>query len=1110
MKEGAGEVNRYKRTGKGQAMNRRDHLKFSIRTIRIVGIRIGGALALLMLAGLVSQAAPTRKKNVVPKTAPVAKLHYNRDIRPILAENCFACHGPDSAARKADLRLDKLTEATKPRFGHVVIAPKNPAKSELFRRISLTGGPLAMPPVSGHKRLTPQQVSLLSRWIAEGAAYEPHWSYLPPKRAALPTVKNAAWRRNPMDRFLLAKIESAGLTPAPTADRRTLARRLALDLTGLPPEPADVERFVHDPAPNAYEKLVDFYLASPLWGEHRARYWLDAARYADTNGIHFDNYREIFSYRDWVIAAFNRNMPFDQFTLEQIAGDLLPNPTLEQRIATGFSRCNITTNEGGAIDEEYKVLYARDRTETVAQTWLGETAGCAVCHDHKFDPISQKEFYSLTAYFNNTTQNAMDGNIKDTPPVLPVPLPQERERWTMLRGEIETIRKQAEDRRTAARPDFEKWLGAGDTKTFAADIPANGLRFHAPLNEESGKAIAATLDGKPLTIMATAEPGRDAGAVSAHAFQRKMGATAEFPQAGDFENSQAFTAAVWVKLPQGNPSGSVIARMDDQHDYRGWDIWMDGGRPSMHIINKWPENALKVISRDALSPDKWHHVCIVYPGDKSPNNIKIYVDGQSKPFEIAMNTLKDTIKTAVPLKIGQRHTTAGMDNTSVQDVRLYDRTLSADEAARLAKNTRAAWLASRGAARPAPEKDELYETWLTGQDANYRETSGKLAVLQNEENAIRMRGTVAHVAQERMEPAKAYVLFRGAYDQRRDEVAPGTPAALPPQPADFPRNRLGLAKWLLLPQNPLPARVTVNRFWQEVFGTGIVRTTGDFGITGELPSNPELLDWLAVEFRETGWDVKKFFKMLVMSAAYRQSALTTPEKRLKDPQNRLLSRGPRFRMDAEMVRDYALAASGLLVKKIGGPSVRPYQPEGVWEAVAISGSDTRFYKQDSGENLYRRSLYTFWKRSAPPASLEIFNAPSREGCTVRRERTNTPLQALVTLNDIQYVEAARNLAQKTLLEVTDKMANGTGGAEAARIDFLARRLLARPFRSEEQAVVAASLRDLTAFYAVNPEDAKKLILVGESKADASLKPETLAAWTMLTNQLMNLDEALNK
>jgi mono/diheme cytochrome c family protein len=1035
------------------------------------------------------------------------RLAYNRDVRPILAENCFACHGPDSAARKADLRLDRLADATAMRNGRAAIVKGKPAASELVKRI--TGdGPL-MPPRSSHKALTPEQIETLKRWVTEGAEYEPHWSFIPPKRPALPAVKDTRWVRNPIDRFVLARLEQAGLRPAPEADRRTLARRLSLDLTGLPPDPADVEAFVADKSPDVYEKLVDKFLSSPQWGEHRARYWLDAARYGDTHGIHFDNFRETWAYRDWVIGAFNRNLPFDQFTIEQLAGDLLPNPTLDQLVATGFNRCNITTNEGGVIPEEYLVLYTRDRTEATSQVWMGATTGCAVCHDHKFDPISQKEFYELAAFFNNTTQGAMDGNIKDTPPVLPVPLAEDRERFQVLKGELESARKQVEARKQAARADFDRWLAGADTKAAAATIPSEGLRFHAPLAEGQGRSIEATLEGKPLTLTAAADPAWEPGQVAASAFRRQAGSVVEVPQAGDFEKDQAFSFAAWVKLANATGGGAVVARMDDQSDFRGWDLWVENGRVGTHIVHKWPEDAVKVVTRDPLKAGQWHHVCVTYTGAGNAASVRVFIDGVAKDTNVQSNTLKGTIRTQVPLKIGQRHTTSGLDGAGIQDLRLYGRALSAQEVERLARGTRAAWLASRGIMQlSAPEKDELFAWWLPGLDEPYRTVAGKLAVLESEDRAIRMRGTVAHVMVEKAEPPTAYILFRGEYDKRRDQVKADTPDALPPMPADLPRNRLGFAKWLLLPEHPLTTRVTVNRIWQEVFGEGLVRTSGDFGVTGEQPSHPELLDWLAVEFREgvgsteRPWDIKAFFRLIVTSATYRQAAVITPEKRQKDPKNRLLSRGPRFRMDAEVIRDYALAASGLLVRKLGGPSVKPYQPEGVWEAVAMIGSNTRDYKRDTGENLYRRSMYTFWKRSAPPASLEVFNAPNRETCVVRRERTNTPLQALVTLNDIQFVEAARHLAQSALKE---------GGTTAdTQVDFIARRLLSRPLRPEEQAVVRKSLAELEGFYRSRGKEARELIAVGESKADPSLEPERLAAWTMLVNQLMNLDEVLNK
>lgn len=1024
---------------------------------------------------------------------------YNRDVRPILADACFKCHGPDSASREADLRMDRREAAV----DAGAIVPGKPDESEAIRRIFSTDADEVMPPPEQQHQLTPAQKDLLKRWVAAGAEYQPHWSYITPARSPLPAVKSAAWVRNPIDAFVLAKLEEKRLEPAPEADRRTLARRLSLDLTGLPPAPEAVETFVNDASPDAYEKFVDQLLQSERWGEHRGRYWLDAARYADSHGIHFDNYREIWAYRDWVIGAFNRNLPFSQFTIEQLAGDLLPNPTLEQRIATGFHRCNITTNEGGVIAEEYAVLYARDRTETTSWVWFGLTMNCATCHDHKFDPISQREFYEMAAFFNNTTQAVMDGNITDTPPVLTVPPPEDRARWDAVGAEIAAAKKQVDDRRNTARADFDRWVAEATPADLESAVPTDGLKFHAPLNEGEVDRVAVTLDGQPKTVQLSAAVASEPGHVAATAYKAAPGVTIEVPEAGDFEKDQGFSFGAWVKLAAVDKGGAVLARMDDQNDHRGWDLWIENGRPGTHIINKWEEDALKVVANEPLKAGQWSHVLVTYDGSGKAGGVKVYVNGRPQGVRVLKDQLKNTIRTNVPLKVAQRSTQSRLDGLAVQDLRIYGRTLPEQEAEQIVTGTRVAYLAAKpDDQRNDAEKAELFAWWLDAKDQPYRDAAAKLAALQQEQNAIKGRSTVAHVQQERNEPAMAYVLFRGEYDKRRDQVQPDTPDVLPPLPPDLPKNRLGFAHWLFRPEHPLNARVTVNRFWQEVFGAGIVRTVEDFGVTGELPSHPELLDWLAVEFREGGWDVKKFFKLLVTSATYRQAAVATPEKLEKDSQNRLLSRGPRFRMDAEMIRDYALAASGLLSSKIGGPSVKPYQPDGVWEAVAMIGSNTREYRRDTGENLYRRSLYTFWKRSAPPASMDIFNAPSREVCTVRRERTNTPLQALVTLNDPQFVEAARNLAQNTLL-------HGGDSAER-RLDYLAKRLLCRPFRSEELPVLRASLNDLSAYYAAHADDATQLLTVGESKPDPSLDAPTLAAWTMLTNELMNLDEVLTK
>jgi hypothetical protein len=1061
-------------------------------------------LSLLPLAALVVGLVSARADNPpAPATpAPSGKLEYNRDIRPILAENCFACHGTDSAARKAGLRLDQRDSA----IDKGAIEPGKPDKSELVERINLPeDDKQAMPPAKSHKTLKPEQKETLKRWIAQGAEYQAHWSLIVPQRPTVPDVP-AEWRpRNPIDNFVFAELAKHGLSPNPEADRATLARRLALDLTGLPPDPADADEFINDRSPDYYERYVDKLMRSPQWGEHRGRYWLDAARYADSNGIHFDNYREMWSYRDWVINALNQNMKFDEFTIEQLAGDLLPNATLDQKIATGFNRCNITTNEGGAIAEEYLVLYTRDRTETVSQVWMGLTLGCAVCHNHKFDPVSQKDFYSMAAFFNNTTQNAMDGNVSDTPPVIQVPRAEDRGRFERIGKEIAATKQELEARKNAARGDFDNWLTTVKPEQVAGLIPTDKLHLLAKLTEGQGKAVKLAVDGKERS--AEFEPG--AGYTWGNGKPNQKGLTVlqsgpaiELADVGDFDADKPFSYGAWVKLSKRNTFGAIAAKMDTPaNGYRGWDLWAQSDRVGTHIISKWQEDALKAVAKTPLKVNEWTHVFVTYDGSKKVSGVKVYYNGQPQPVDVEADALKGTIKNKVPFTLGQRYKEQRVAGVSLYDLRMYGKALSGVEVGQLAKSgTAADVLAKPPDKRTKKETDELFDWWLVTSDKPYLEIDGKLSKLQQEEAAIRSRGTVAHVSAEKNMMPEAYILSRGEYDRRKDKVGPATPEALPPFPADLPRNRLGFAKWLIRPDQPLTARVTVNRFWQELFGTGIVRTSGDFGITGEPPSHPELLDWLAVEFRQD-WDIKKFFKLLVTSATYRQSAAVTKEKLEKDPHNRYYSRGPRFRLDAEMLRDYALAVSGLLVKKIGGPSVKPYQPEGVWEAVAMIGSNTRDYKRDNGDKLYRRSMYTFWKRAAPPASMEVLNAPNRETCAVRRERTNTPLQALVTLNDVQFVEAARVLAESAIK---------SGDTDEKRLTFVAKRLLARPFTPRELPVVKESLAALVADYKEKPAEAKKLIAFGESKADAKLDPATLAAWTMLCNELLNLDEVLNK
>jgi hypothetical protein len=850
---------------------------------------------------------------------------------------------------------------------------------------------------------------------------------------------------------------------------------------------------------------VDELLSRQEWGEHRGRYWLDYARYADTHGIHFDNYREMWSYREWVIKAFNRNLPFDQFTIEQLAGDLLPNASLDQRIASGFHRCNITTNEGGVIEEEYRVLYARDRVETTGQVWMGLTVGCAVCHDHKFDPITQREFYQFSAFFNNTTQRVMDGNIKDPPPVIAVPLEADRERFFALDGLIGQAQQEADNRRVQAKPGFDAFIADTIKRQeilFQASPAQDAIETHIPLRSSDPKMISFVQSGQYQQIPLD----RDAVLAPGHLSDAAWQITADlFPAlpAGDLEKDQAFSVALWVKPGNDNQGGSLVARMNEEEDARGWDIWMENGSIGTHLVSKWPGNAIKVLSRARLTASRWQHVTISYDGSGKAEGVKIFIDGAEQAKNIVSNNLADTIRTSVPLRIGRRQVQSPATDAKVQDIRIYRRVLTAEEAQGIAGIPRRQYLIGKRD-RSAEETEELYQWFLKTYDADYQRLVAQRDALTEEKKQVLQRGTVAHVMNENPDTPKAYILMRGEYDKRADEVQPDTPKILPPMPPELPKNRLGLAQWLLQEDHPLTARANVNRFWQEIFGAGLVASSGDFGTTGLLPTHPELLDYLAVSFREDGWNIKNFFRSMVTSSTYRQSASVSQEKLALDPTNKFLARGPRFRMDAEMIRDHALAASGLLVSKIGGPSVKPYQPSGVWEAVAMPESNTRKYVQDTGEGLYRRSLYTFLKRAAPPPNMEVFNATAREVCIIKRERTNTPLQALTTLNDVQFVEAARILAEKTLVQHPD------ANDPVARMQSIALKLLGRPFRGEELGVVQASLNELLAGFRGNADAAKELLAMGATRSSDQLDPAELAAWTMTVNMLMNLDEVLTK
>jgi hypothetical protein len=993
----------------------------------------------------------------------------------------------------AGLRLDTREGAFEERKSGAPIVPGKPDASVIIQRITHAQPARRMPPVSAHKTLTPKQVDTLKRWIAEGATWKEHWAFIAPVRPKTPAVKNQPWVRNPVDAFVLAKLEAAALTPAAAADRRTLIRRVTLDLTGLPPTAKEVDDFIADKSPNAYEKVVDRLLASPQWGEHRARYWLDAARYADTHGLHIDNFRAMWPYRDWVIQAFNRNMPFDQFTLEQIAGDLLPNPTTEQLIATGFHRCNVTTNEGGFIPEEVEAIYAKDRVDTTGTVFLGMTLGCASCHDHKFDPIAQKDFYAMAAFFRNTTQSPLDGNISDTPPTILIPRAEDKGRWQQLLDEQSALRTRLAKVRQESAPEFEKALKDPERRRISGPVD----RADELLAIYAGKLV---YKNKPVE---TALP--EGITINDGALDFKGKASIELPNADVFSADQPFSVTARIRVPKGEEAYVIAGQSDPDSKSRGWALELNARRPTLRITLPNRTYQIRTNIDDRLAMGEWYDIAFTYDGSRHPAGIKLYVNGKEPLVDGRSDqpNLKGDFRNYAPLRIGSDGRRRSFDGGAISDLRLMTRALTADEIGLIRL-----WPVidrAQGKAlseMTAEERAATLEYFLVREYGDYTSLLAEMSTLDEEREAIARRGTVTHVQYERTDRApSAHILYRGMYDQPREKVEPAAPGALPPIPSALPKNRLGLAKWLVDETNPMTARVTVNRFWQEIFGTGLVKTAEDFGSQGETPSHPELLDWLAVEFRESGWDVKKFFRTLVTSATYRQSAATTPLKLEKDPNNTLLSRGPRFRMDAEMIRDAALASSGLLVPEIGGPSVKPYQPDGVWETVAMLGSNTRFYRRDTGANLYRRSLYTFWKRSAPPASMDLFNAPTRENCTVRRERTNTPLQALVTMNDTQFVEAARHLAETALKD---------GETWDQRLDGMTARVLARKLDLKERAVAERSYKDFLKHYDSHPEDAKKLIRVGEYESSTGADPTVLAALTMVANQILNLDEALNK
>lgn len=1016
-------------------------------------------------------------------------IDFNRDVRPILSDTCFKCHGPGE--NEGDLRLDDREDA----LDAGVLSPGDVAKSEFVKRLKSKDPEELMPPPDANKTLTPEQIKILETWIAEGAEYDDHWSFVAPKREG--GVKG-------IDHFIDKRIAEAGLKALPEADRRIRIRRVTLDLTGLPPTPEEVEAFVSDQSPDAYEKVVDRLLKSKAYGERMALAWMDAARYGDTSVMHADGPRDMWPWRDWVIKGYNDNMPFDQFTIEQLAGDLISNATVSQKVASGFNRNHATSDEGGAFAEELRVEYVADRVQTTANVWMGLTMECAQCHDHKYDPVSQKEYYQFFAYFNNTTDPGMQTRNGNQAPVVEVHDEERLKKLAELQKHIEEAEAKVAAHRSkvSETKEYQVWLqtmSAQARKTAGGKQPG-GLVHWFPV-DAAAKDFRDGLTGS----LAVSEKGKFATSDrdKSKALNLNGKTQFKFDAKVDVEFNRPFSISAWVK-PSGKASGAILSKMDDKAAYRGFDFWMEGGKIGTHIVNQWQSNALKVVTKEVLKANKWQHVVLSYDGSHKAAGVKIYLDGKLATNEVQSDNLGATIQTSQPLRIGSRSTGANWKG-EVDDLRIYERALKPDELAAVASGDPVqSILATPAKDRQASDNKVLLARFLGTEDKAFKKLVNEQQKFVKQRSDLDRKPVTSMIMQDNPENKMrmTYVLDRGAYDSpKKDEVIrPGVPAALPPMPEGVPANRLGLAKWLTDPKHPLTARVAVNRYWMMLFGEGLVRSVGDFGAQSTPPTHPGLLDWLAVDFVESGWDVKRMLKQIVMSRAYQRSSRIESMHREKDYQNELLARAPRFRLQGEFIRDQALAVSGLLNPVVGGPGVKPYQPANIWNEVSLNGGLR--YRQDSGDKLYRRSMYTYWKRSSPMPNMLIFDAPSREKCVIQRQRTNTPLQALVTLNDPQFLEASRAFAQR-LIQSGEKDAT-------KRIDLAYRYATSRPATDRERSILNRLLDENVKRFKEAPESAKEFLAVGESPRDESIDPIEHAAWMVVAQTILNLDESLTR
>jgi hypothetical protein len=1043
------------------------------------------AATLLLLAGC----------HPSPSPAPTqTRVDFNFHVRPILSDRCFTCHGPDEKSRKADLRLDLAEAATRPRKNSPpAITPGKLSASALWDRITSSDPSQRMPPPKSKLSLTAAEIATLRRWIEQGAEYQPHWAFTPVRKPNLPEANNLTHSTHPIDRFIRSRLRQEGLEPSSRAAPDTLLRRASLDLRGLPPTLAEMDAF-YSAGPQAYEKAIDQFLASPAYGEHQAALWLDLARYADTYGYQSDVDVDLSPWRDWVIQAFDQNLPYDQFLTWQLAGDLLPNANTEQVLATAFNRLHRQTNEGGSIEEEFRTEYAADRVQTFGTAMLGLTLGCARCHDHKYDPVSQKDFYSLLAFFNNIDESGLYSHFTMATPTPAMPLYRDGEaaRHRQLQSKVATQEERFLLEVPVASNRFSAWLHQGGL--VEKPQPLAAYDFSIVTN---ARVLNLVSTNYPIVLVDTPQvaPGR-----TGHAL-RFSGDNSAVAKSLSFNRVTPFSLALALQPGEAQDRAVVLhfSRAWTDSGSRGFELLLERGRPGFSLIHFWPGNALKILALDPLPLHQWSHLTVTYDGSSRAEGVRLYLNGRLMRTQTVRDRLTrdithrrewgDADTGGIELTLAGRFRDSGFKNGLIDDLQVFDRALTSLEVSTVA-----------GLSDPKPpsDVDGLREYYFARVDAGLQTIASALHQARKDENEFITGVREIMVMQELPMRRTTHVLQRGAYDAPGEEVRPGTPNAVLPFSGDWPANRLGLARWTVATNNPLTARVAVNRVWRQHFGRGLVATEEDFGIQGSLPTHPELLDWLAWEFMQSGWDLKALHKLILTSETYQQTSEASPTLIAKDPQNLWLARGPKNRLRAEEIRDGALAASGLLVSTIGGPSVKPHQPEGLWEQSGIA----KHYVPSQGDSLYRRSLYTFWRRTAPPPNMVVFDAPTREVCTARRESTTTPLQALVLLNDPQFIEASRALAERVISETTTALPD--------RIQRATRLALGRPARPLELELLQQLHREQRAYFEANSAAATTYLKTGARPPSPSIPPAELAAMTVVANAIFNLDEFVMK